>query len=143
MLLYRTELLIKRERVFLAKIFTYKGKTIEELQALSIEDFAKLLPSRQRRTLVRRGMTPLEKKLLERMRKKNVALKTHAREMIILPEMVGRRFLVHTGKEWFQVDIKVEMLGHRLGEFALSRKKVMHSAPGVAATRGSKFLPLK
>jgi len=126
----------------MAKIFTFKGKTIEELQALTVEDFTKLLPSRQRRTLTR-GFTPRQKRLLDRMRKKNAALKTHERGMIIIPEMVGRRFLVYSGKEWTQVDIKPEMVGHRLGEFSPSRKKVMHSAPGVAATRGSKFLPLK
>jgi len=126
----------------MAKIFTYKGKTLEELQKLTVEEFGKLLPSRQRRTLTR-GFTPLQKKLLERMRKQDKALKTHSRAMIILPEMVGRRFLVHNGKEWIQVDIKAEMLGRRFGEFAMTRKRVLHSAPGVAATRGSKFLPLK
>ncbi len=126
----------------MAKIFMLRGRTLEELQKISLEDFAKLLPSRQRRSL-RRGLTPLHKKILADLRKTSKAVKTHARDIIILPEMVGRRFLVHNGKEWVAVDLVPEMLGHRLGEFALTRRRVAHSAPGVGATRSSKFLPLK
>ena len=124
------------------KIFTYKGKTLEELQKMPLEDFAKLLPSRQRRSL-KRGLTNQEKKLLERMRKKQKPVKTHVRDMIIIPEMVGKKILIHSGKEWITIELKAEMLGHRLGEFAPTRKRVLHSAPGVGATRSSKFLPLK
>ena len=128
----------------MVKIFTFKGKTLEEMQKLSIEEFSKLLPSRQRRSL-KRGLTKEEKKLIDRIRKAAAgkAIKTHVREAIILPEMVGKRVLVHNGKEWIAVDVKPEMMGHRFGEFALTRKKVQHSSPGVGATRGSKFLPLK
>lgn len=126
----------------MAKVFTFKGKSLEELQKMPLEEFAKLLPARQRRSL-KRGLTVRQKKLLERLRKKEKPVKTHVRDLIILPEMVGKRVLVHNGKEWISVDIKPEMLGHRLGEFALTRKRVMHSAPGVGATRSSKFLPLK
>ncbi len=126
----------------MAKIFSFKGKSLEELQGMSLEDFSRLLPSRQRRSL-RRGLTPLEKKLLERTRRSSKPIRTHTREMIILPEMVGKKFLIHSGKEWMTLDVNADMLGHRLGEFALTRKKVMHSSPGVGATRSSKFLPLK
>src|SRR3989344_7694344 len=128
----------------MVKIFTFKGKTLEEMQKLSIEEFSKLLPSRQRRSL-KRGLTKEEKKLIDRIREAAAgkAIKTHVREAIILPEMVGKRVLVHNGKEWIAVDVKPEMMGHRFGEFALTRKKVQHSSPGVGATRGSKFLPLK
>lgn len=126
----------------MVKIFTFKGKTIEELQKLSLEEFAKLLTARPRRSLLR-GLTPEEKKLIEQIRKKNKAVKTHVREMIILPEMVGKRILVYNGKEWVAVDVKTEMLGHRLGEFSITTKRVQHSAPGIGATRGSKFMPLK
>ncbi len=126
----------------LAKIFIFKGKTIEELQKLSLEEFARLLTARPRRSLLR-GLTVQQKKLLERVRKKNKAIKTHVRDMIVLPEMVGKRILVHNGKEWTAVDIKAEMLGHRLGEFSATTRGVRHSAPGVGATKGSKFMPLK
>jgi small subunit ribosomal protein S19 len=126
----------------MAKIFTFKGKTIEELQKISLEDFAKLLPSRQRRVLLR-GFTKEEKKLLIRLRKSNKPVRTHLREMVIIPEMVFKKVLVHNGNTWIGVDIKPEMVGHRIGEFALTRKRVIHSAPGVGATKASKFLPLK
>ena len=126
----------------MARIWMFHGKTTEELQKMSLEDFAKLVPSRERRALLR-GFSPQEKKFLERLRKANKPLRTHIREMIIIPEMVGKKVLVYNGKEWVSVDIKIEMVGHRLGEFALTRKKVTHSAPGVGATRSSKFLPLK
>jgi len=126
----------------MVKIFHYKGKTIEELQKMSLGEFAKLLPSRQRRSLLR-GLNEKQKKLLERLRKSEKPVRTHLREMIIIPEMVFKKVLIHNGKEWLLVDIKPEMVGHRLGEFALTRKKVTHSAPGVGATRASKFLPMK
>jgi len=126
----------------MAKIFSFKGKSLEEVQKMSLEDFARLLPSRQRRSL-RRGLTPLEKQVLEKMRRTSKPVRTHAREMVILPEMIGRRFLIHNGKEWTALDVNADMLGHRFGEFALTRKKVQHSSPGVGATRSSKFLPLK
>jgi len=126
----------------MVKIFTFRGKTIEELQKISLEDFAKLLPSRQRRALLR-GFSDKEKKFLERLRKSDKPVRTHLREMVIIPEMVNKKVLVHNGKEWLLVNIKPEMVGHRLGEFALTRKRVIHSAPGVGATRASKFLPMK
>jgi small subunit ribosomal protein S19 len=126
----------------MAKIFTFKGKTIEELQKMSLEDFSKLIPSRQRRALLR-GFSKEEKKFLERLRKSNKPVRTHLREMIIIPEMVFKKVLVHNGNTWVGVEIKPEMVGHRVGEFALTRKKVVHSAPGVGATKASKFLPLK
>ena len=134
---------VERERSDnMAKIFTFKGKTIEELQKMSLEDFSKLLPSRQRRVLLR-GFTNEEKKLLEKLRKTDKPVRTHLREMVILPEMVFKKILIHNGNTWVGVDIKAEMVGHRLGEFAITRKKVVHSAPGVGATKASKFLPLK
>ena len=126
----------------MVKIFTYRGKIIEELQKMSLGEFAKLLPSRQRRSLLR-GLNDKQKKFLERLRKSDKPVRTHLREMMIIPEMVFKKVLIHNGKEWLLIDIKPEMIGHRLGEFALTRKRVTHSAPGVGATRASKFLPMK
>lgn len=128
----------------MARKFSYKGKTIEELQAMSLDDFIKLLPSNQRRTFKRMGVKI--KKFLEKMRKKKEKgkpIKTHAREMPIVPEMIGLQVLVHNGKEWTNVLITQEMLGHRLGEFAYTTKLVKHSGPGIGATRGSKAVELK
>jgi len=126
----------------MVKILTFKGKTIEELQKMPLDEFSKLITSRRRRSL-KRGLTVQQKKLLERLRKRNKAVKTHVRDMVILPEMVGKRILVYAGKDWVTVDVNIEMLGHVLGEFAMTRKPIHHSAPGVGATKSSKFLPLK
>ena len=126
----------------MAKIFTYRGKTLEELQKMSLEEFAKILTSRERRALLR-GFSVKEKKFLEKLRKALKPVRTHLREMVIIPEMVGKKIMVYAGKDWVSFEIKQEMIGHRLGEFALTRKKVQHSSPGVGATKSSKFLPLK
>lgn len=114
---------------------------------MSLLEFAKLLPARERRTIMR-GLSPRHKKLLEKIRKwkeKKIdkPIRTHLRDMIILPEMVGMKFAVHNGKEFVVVEIMPEMIGHRLGDFALTRKRVVHSAPGVGATRSSMYVPLK
>lgn len=125
----------------MAKIFTYRGKTIEELKKLSIEEFAKLIPARERRTL-KRGMLHSQKRLLYQL-KKGKTPKTHCRDMVITPEMVDKTIRVYSGKEWTSVIITSEMLGHRLGEFSQTRKKVAHSAPGIGATRSSAALSVR
>lgn len=123
--------------------FGFRGKGLEELQKMSLEDFSKLLTSRDRRAL-KRGLTEEQKKLLMNIRKKPTKFhKTHVRDMVILPEMVGIKIGIYSGKEFVSVDIKPEMLGHRLGEFVMTRKKVAHSSPGFGATKSSKFVPLK
>jgi small subunit ribosomal protein S19 len=128
----------------MAKVFTFRGKTAEELQKLSLEEFAKMVPSRQRRALLKRGFTEDEKKVFRKFRKtRDKFIKTQTRDIIIVPEMIGLKFGVHNGKEYVTVDIKPEMVGHRLGEFSQTRRRVMHSAPGVGATKSSKFVPLK
>ncbi|MBS3056639.1 MAG: 30S ribosomal protein S19 [Candidatus Aenigmarchaeota archaeon] len=123
----------------------YKGKTQEELQVMSIKEFSDIITSRERRAL-KRGLTTIQKKLIKKVRKnKNTQkpIKTHARDTIILPEMIGHKFAIHNGIEFVNVEIKPQMIGHRLGEFAQTRRRVMHSSPGVGATRSSKFVPLK
>ena len=124
--------------------FMYRGKTLEELLQMNINEFAELLPARERRSL-KRGLTERQKKLLEKIRKckGKKLIRTHDRDMIILPEMVGAKIGVHNGKEFVVIEIKPEMIGHRLGEFAPTRKRVQHSAPGFGATRSSKFVPIK
>ncbi|MBI2971972.1 MAG: 30S ribosomal protein S19 [Candidatus Aenigmarchaeota archaeon] len=129
----------------MAKKFTFRGKSIEELQAMNMEDFTRLLATRQRRSL-ERGLSKTQKKLLEGVRRykgKDKLIRTHARDMVILPEMVGSKIGIHNGKEYASIIIDEAMIGHCLGEFALTRKKVQHSSPGLGATRSSKFVPLK
>ncbi|MBU2589728.1 MAG: 30S ribosomal protein S19 [Nanoarchaeota archaeon] len=129
------------------KIFTYKGKKLEELQALSVADFAKLLPSRERRTL-KRGFTEAQKSFLEKVKKfkegkRKKPVKTHCREMVVLPNMVGMTIHIHQGKTFVMVLILEDMIGHRLGEFTLTRNRVQHSAPGIGATRSSASVSVK
>ena len=114
---------------------------------MPLERFAQLLPARQRRSILR-GFTPEQKKLLEKIRKykeKGIdkPIRTHCRDMIILPEMVGVKMAVHNGKDFVVFEIVPEMIGHRLGEFSQTRKRVVHGTPGVGATRSSMFIPLK
>lgn len=125
----------------MAKEYLYRGKTIDELKAMDIDTFAKLVPSRERRK-IKRGFTDVEKKLIETLKQKNSA-KTHCRDMIVLPQMVGKTIKIHSGKEWVTVDIMPEMIAHRLGELALTRRMVKHSAPGIGATRSSAALSVR
>ena len=108
---------------------------MKELQAMSIKEFANLLPSRQRRSMLR-GLTEAQKRLMEKLDKKN-SIKTHCRDMIILPKMVGKTIRVHNGKDFHPLIIQEYMLGHYMGEFIATRKKIEHSSPGVGATRSS------
>ena len=117
---------------------------------MSMDEFINLLPSRQRRSL-HRGLRAEQGILLENIRKAkealrkggNATVKTHVRDMIVLPEMVGVTILVHNGKEFVSVEIKPEMIGHYLGEFAITNKPVKHGTPGIGASRSSMYVPLK
>jgi len=126
------------------KEFAFHGLSLEELQKLSIEELLPLLPSRMRRSL-KRGLTPKQDKLLKDIEKakEGANIRTHCRDMVILPSFVGHTINVYNGKEFQRVDIQPNMIGHYLGEFALTRSKVKHTGPGVGATRSSKFMPLK
>jgi len=131
--------------------FTYRGYTLQQLLEMPMDKFIELLPARQRRSLLR-GPKEEHLKLLEKIRKakrmmaegkRPPRIKTHCRDMIILPEMVGVTVHVYNGKEFVPVEIKPEMIGHYLGEFSPTCKRVVHGAPGLKATRSSMFLPLK
>ncbi|MDP2672521.1 MAG: 30S ribosomal protein S19 [Nanoarchaeota archaeon] len=121
------------------KEFTYRGKTLEELKQLNAKELAKCLKSKDRRYLLRNSQEI--ERFVKRIRKKldkNKKIRTHKRDMIILPEMVGINIQVHNGKDFTPVEIIGEMIGHRLGEFALTRSKVTHTKAGVGATKGTK-----
>jgi small subunit ribosomal protein S19 len=121
--------------------FTYRGLKTEDLNKLSTEEFMELLPSRQRRRL-KRGLTKDHKRLLSRVKDREV-VRTHLRDMIVLPEMVGKTIEIYNGKAFNRVEIIPEMVGHYLGEYSLTRGRVSHGSAGVGATRSSKFVPLK
>lgn len=124
------------------KIFTYRGKTVEDIQKLSLKEFTQLIPTRQRRSLMR-GVPPAQKALLEKIKKNKRKLRTHCRNMIVVPAMLDKTIEIYTGKEWQKVTITPHMLGHVLGEFALTRKRVAHNSPGVGATRSSANVSVK
>ncbi len=129
--------------------FTYRGFTAEQLQKLPMDEVIRLLPSRQRRSLLR-GLPSRHIRLLEKIRKvraqnlqHKTTIRTHCRDMIILPEMFDIRLAVHNGKEFLPLTVSPEMIGHYLGEFAPTTKIVKHGMPGVGATRSSQYVPLK
>ncbi|MBC7109760.1 MAG: 30S ribosomal protein S19 [Archaeoglobi archaeon] len=122
--------------------FTYRGYTLEELKKISLEELAELLPARARRK-IKRGLPEHHLNFLNRVKNSDKPVRTHYRDMIVLPEMVGKTIEIHSGKTFVPVTILPEMIGHYLGEFALTRKEVKHSGPGVGATRSSKYVPLK
>jgi small subunit ribosomal protein S19 len=142
------EIDLKKERDRLK--FHYRGHTLEELKKMNMDEFVRLLPARARRSL-RRGLPPRQKKLLERLRRayrakkrgKDILTRTHVRDMLIFPEMVGLQIGVYNGKSYEIVEVKPEMIGHYLGEFSQTRRHVQHGSPGIGATRSSKYVPLK
>jgi len=127
------------------KEFLYRGHTIDELRSMSMDQFIQLLPSRMRRSL-HRGLSDEQRILLEKLRSSPAdgkPVKTHVRDLIILPEMVGRILRVHNGREFTEVRINEKMVGHYLGEFAITNKPVRHGRPGIGASRSSMYIPLK
>jgi small subunit ribosomal protein S19 len=130
----------------MAERIAFRGMTPSQLTSLTNEQYLKMVNSRERRSIKRNAVN--YKKLaekVEKFKKNNIGkpIRTHVREAVILPSWVGMRFEVHNGKEFKQIVITANMLGHMLGEYSHSTKRVLHSAPGIRATRGSKFLAVK
>jgi len=128
--------------------FTYRGHELDELQEMDLEDVAELLPARQRRTITR-GLSEEHEKVLAKAEDRtaeetaNDPIRTHLRDMPVLPSFVGLTFEVYDGHEFGRVEVQPEMIGHYLGEFELTRSSVTHGQAGIGATRSSKFVPLK
>ncbi|WAC05488.1 MAG: 30S ribosomal protein S19 [Methanoregula sp.] len=122
--------------------FTYRGYKIDELKAMGLTELLPIMPARARRKVVR-GLSRGEETLLGKIRDGDQKIRTHLRDMIVLPEMVGRTIEIYTGKEFVKVEFQPESVFHYLGEFALTRKRVTHGSAGIGATRGSKYVPLK
>jgi|SRR3989338_9885738 len=115
------------------------GLSVEQLKEMSLKDFSNYIPARSRRSVLRhpelieKFLKSAEEKISRKKR-----IRTHLRDLIIVPKMVGMNIQVYSGKSFEEILIEVEMMGHRLGEFALTRQKVNHSAAGIGATRGSR-----
>lgn len=120
------------------KEFTYRGKTLDELKQMDIREFAKLLKSNEKRTALRR-YDEIQRFILSCNKKiaKNKLIRTHLRDMIIVPRLIGLKIHIHDGRQFIPIEITGEMLGHRLGEFAITRQKVKHGAAGIGATKSS------
>ncbi|CAI0556830.1 unnamed protein product [Linum tenue] len=106
------------------------------------DDLVKLFTARARRRF-RRGLTRKPMALIKKLREKPEPVRTHLRNMVIVPEMIGSVIGVYNGKTFNQIEIKPEMIGHYLAEFSISYKPVRHGKPGVGATHSSRFIPLK
>lgn len=119
----------------------YRGKPISQLRELGVRESAQYLPSRSRRSVLRH-FDIVEKfvKSCEDLERKNKKIRTHLRDLVIVPQLVGKTIGVHSGKMFQDVIITVDMIGHRLGEFSMTRKRVAHSAAGIGATKGSRAL---
>lgn len=128
------------EEEFKKKEFKFKGKSIEELKELDTREFAKFVPSRARRTILRqfREIEDFVNRAAKKISRKKT-IRTHQRDLIIVPKMVGMKVHVYSGKEFMPVEIVGEMLGMRLGEFAPTRARIKHGSAGIGATKGSKF----
>ncbi|MDR3282752.1 MAG: 30S ribosomal protein S19 [Candidatus Methanoplasma sp.] len=124
------------------KEFLYRGFTMAELLEMSFDEVLGLLPSRSRRTYVR-GLNYEQQLLFDKLKSADGPVRTHRRDLPVIPQFVGKTVSVYNGKEFKDVEIKAEMIGHFIGEFILTRKAPQHSGPGVGATRSSKFMPLK
>jgi small subunit ribosomal protein S19 len=122
------------------KEFGFRGMSLEEVQKLEVREFAKLLKSRQRRTALRQFQVieDFAKRAQTKMNKGKKIIKTHKRDLVIVPQLVGMKLQVYNGHQFVPVDITGEMLGHKLGEFSPTRARIKHSKSGVGATKGSK-----
>ena len=131
----------------MVKEFLYRGLSKEDLDSTSLEKLFQLFNSRQRRSLTR-GITDGKRKLIEEIKaakagKLKTPIKTHLRDLIVLPYMVDVTVNVYSGKEFVPLTMKTEMVGHYLGEYVITNKRVNHGAPGVGASRSSLYVPLK
>lgn len=121
------------------KQFTFRGKTLEELKGMSVREFANILKSRRKRSILRQfqRIEDFVNRAKEKMLK-NKPIKTHQRDIVIVPQMIGMKIGVYNGRTFESIQVVGEMLGHVLGEFSLTRAKVKHGTAGIGATKGSK-----
>jgi len=138
-----------RKRTF--RKYAYRGVDLDQLLDMSTDDLVELLGCRQRRRF-QRGLKRKALALIKKLRKakreapegeKPEPVRTHMRNMIILPEMIGSVVGVYNGKTFNQVEIKPDMIGHYLAEFSITYKPILHGRPGIGASTSSRFIPLK
>ncbi|KAG8457537.1 hypothetical protein KFE25_004173 [Diacronema lutheri] len=140
----------KSSRTF--RKFTFRGVDLDALLDLPMDQFVELVHARARRRFSR-GLKAKPMALIKKLRKakkectgahdKPNVVKTHLRNMIVVPEMIGSQVGVYNGKVFNVIEVKPEMVGHYLAEFSISYKPVKHGRPGIGATNSSRFVPLK
>ena len=131
----------------MVKEFKYRGLSQNELEKLPLDKLFELFPARSRRSLTR-GINDNKRKLIKEIKAAKAgelknSIKTHLRDLLILPYMTGVTVNVFSGKEFQPVIITTQMIGHYLGEYVITNKRVNHGAPGVGASRSSLYVPLK
>merc|ERR1712084_31315 len=141
---------VKKRRTF--KKFSYRGIDLDDLLNMSTEEFTNMTNSRHRRSL-RRGLKKKHSNLIAKLNKEKLAVqgtmerpkpvKTHLRDIMILPQMVGNIIGIYNGKQMLGVEIKAEMVGTYTGEYGITYKPVRHGRPGIGSTHSSRFIPLK
>eukprot|EP00826_Nyctotherus_ovalis_P036250 TRINITY_DN31_c0_g1_i1.p1 TRINITY_DN31_c0_g1~~TRINITY_DN31_c0_g1_i1.p1 ORF type:complete len:153 (+),score=58.57 TRINITY_DN31_c0_g1_i1:137-595(+) len=139
----------KKKKTF--RVTTFRGIELDKLLEMKMEELVKLFRSRHRRRFSR-GLPPKYSRFINKLKKakkelqpgeKPKVIKTHYRNCIIVPDMVQSIVGVYNGKKFTDVEIKPEMIGHYLGEFAITYKPISHGKPGQGSTHGSKFVALK
>jgi small subunit ribosomal protein S19 len=123
------------------KTWIFRGKTLEDLQGMSLSELSELLPSRQRRS-IKRGFDEGKKKIIKKLQTKD-SIETHVRDMLVLPQFVGKTIKIHNGKEFVPVIIQEDMVGCFFGELSQTRRRVQHNSPGVGATKSSSNASVK
>jgi len=123
------------------KVWIYRGKSLEDLQQMSLSELAEILPARQRRS-IKRGFDDSKKKVIKKLAKLD-SIETHVRDMIVLPQFVGKTIKIHNGKEFVPVIIQEDMIGCFFGELSQTRRRVQHNSPGVGATKSSSNASVK
>lgn len=140
----------KKRRTF--RKYTYRGVDMDELERMPFSEVAKLFPAKLRRK-VRRGLPTRDVELIKNCIAAKAActstsdkpeiVYTDARSAIIWPVMIGAIVGVHVGNKSLPVEIKPEMVGCVLSDFAPTRTIPKHGRPGIGASSSSKFVPLK
>ena len=140
---------LRKKRTF--KKFTFRGIDLDKLLDVTHAELATMCRARIRRRF-QRGLKRKPMALIKKLRAAKAAcgpmdkpegVKTHLRDMIIVPEMIGSIVGVYNGKVFNQVEVKPDMVGCYLGEFSITYKPVGHGRPGIGATNSSRFIPLQ
>ena len=142
---------LRKKRQF--KKLTYRGLELEQVLDLNPKELMNFVNARARRRMKRATSSgPKYLALIEKIKAAKAKcgpldrpepIKTHLRNALIVPEMIGGQVAVYNGKVFNIVMISAEMVGMYLGEFSITYRPVRHGRPGIGSTNSSRFIPLK